>query len=561
MFFTNFLIYITRYGILTFALTLLSACTSMGSVERETKLLSDRFYELLTAEVAIQLNDRQQSLDHYYRAALLTENKEVYRSAIALAVSLSDYQKAKVLAEHWYRSDAENMELNQVMVLIYLQTENYVTALRHIEILLAAETDFDNRQILPLLGTIEFEKSREILDKLEQAVPEHAAVYWLRAYLDFYYGRYQDALMRIEQALVYDPALIKAIALKADILFALSKESEALEWLSEQAMLHPQNFLVQAKAALSLQNYGHLVPAQRFYEAAYGLKSDQASFVLQYAIFNINGEHFDLAERLLTRYAELGGDKEITTYYRAMLAEKRGDLEIAVDYYRAVRSESLHSEAMLNIAKIYQAQGLFEKGDEQFQMLREFSDNEDERIRYYIAQTTALRDGGFKERAIRLYDEALGYYPDSLSLLYSRGMLRLEMDQFDLFAQDMKRIIALDENNWQALNALGYTLADLNRELDYASIYIRRAYEINPTEPAVIDSMGWLEFRLNNLELAESYIRKAASVFRDAEILGHWVEILLSMQKNLEATRLLDEALADFPDSDYLLRLYRRISQ
>ena len=561
MFFTNSLIYITRYGILTFALMLLSACASLGSVERETKLLSDQFYEILTAEVAIQLNDRQQSLEHYYRAALLTENKEVHRSAIALAVSLGDYQKAKVLAEHWYRSDAENMELNQVMALIYLQAEDYGKALRHIEILLAAETDFDNRQILPLLGTIEFEKSQEILDKLEQAVAEHAAVYWLRAYLDFYYGRYQDALMRIEQALVYDPALIKAIALKADILLALNKESEALEWLAEQAMLHPQNFLVQAKAALSLQNYGHLVPAQRFYEAAYSLKSDQASFVLQYAIFNINEEHLDLAEQLLTRYAELGGDKEITTYYKAMLAEKRGDLETAINYYRAIRAENLHSEAMLNIAKIYQMQGLFAKGDEQFQMLREFSDSEDDQIRYYIAQTTALRNGGFKERAMHLYDEALGYYPDSLSLLYSRGMLGLEMERFDLFENDMKHIIELDENNWQALNALGYTLADLNRELDDASIYIRRAYEINPTEPAIIDSMGWLEFRLNNLELAESYIRKAASVFHDAEILGHWVEILLSMQKNFEATRMLNKALIDFPESDYLLRLYRRISQ
>ncbi|MCY4305800.1 MAG: hypothetical protein OXC62_13645, partial [Aestuariivita sp.] len=73
----------------------------MGSVDRETKLLSDQFYELLSAEIAIQYRNKEQSLEHYYKAALLTKDAEVYRSAIALAVSVEDYQKAKTLAEHW----------------------------------------------------------------------------------------------------------------------------------------------------------------------------------------------------------------------------------------------------------------------------------------------------------------------------------------------------------------------------------------------------------------------------------------------------------------------------
>ncbi len=555
----NFLIYLRRYGIVSLILVFAASCASMGSVDRETKLLSDQFYELLSAEIAIQYRNKEQSLDHYYKAALLIQDAEVYRSAIALAVSVEDYQKAKILAENWYASDPENMELNKVMALIYLQTEDYTEALRYIEVLLTSEEDLDTRQVLPILGHIEFDKSREVLEKLEQAMPEHAAVYWLKAYLNFYYGDYQKALNMIDQALVYNPNLAKVIVLKADILFALNEDNAALEWISQQATLHPQSFLLQAKAALSLQNYGHIIPAQRFFKAAYDLNSDQVTFVLQYAIFNIGEDFLDSAERLLTRYSELGGDEQIATYYKATLAEKRGDLQAAINYFRAVKLESLRSEAILNIAKIYQMQGLFEKADQQFEALREFSENEDEQIRYYIAQTTALREGGFKDRAIRLYDEAIERYPYSLSLLYSRGMLWLEMEQFNLFEQDMERVIELDGDNWQALNALGYTLVDLNRRLDYAAIYIRRAYEINPTEPAVIDSMAWLEFRLNNLELAENYIKRAASMFHDSEILGHWIEILWSMQKKAEATQLLKDALIDFPESDYLIRLYEQI--
>ena len=560
MHFINSLIYIFRHSIIVFALIFLTSCSSMGSVDRQSKLLADQFYELVTAELAIQLDDKQQSLEHYYKAALLGKDRDVYRSAIALAVNLNDYEKAKVLAEHWYRFDAENIELNQVMVLIYLQSEDYSKALQHIDILLADENSFDSQSMLPLLGTLDHEKSREILDKLEQAAPKHAAAHWLRAYLDFYYGRYEQALTALEQALLEDPNLIRAIVLKTDILFALNRDNDALTWLIEQATLHRQSFLLQAKAAITLQEHGHILPAQEFYQAAYSLNSEQATLVLQYAIFSINTDHLQLAKQLLDRYSELGGNSEIVSYYKAVLAEQSGDLHGAINYFRSVKMKDLRAEAKLSIAKIYYKQGLFDNGNEQFEALRELSESEDDVIRYYIAQTTALREGGFNDEALHLYDEALVDYPDSLSLLYSRGMLRLEMDQFDLFIQDMQHIIALDKDNWQALNALGYTLADLNRELDYASTYIRRAYELNPTEPAIIDSMGWLEFRLNNLELAESYISKAASVFHDDEILGHWVEILLAMQKQSEATQLLDKALTDFPDSDYLLQLHHRIS-
>ncbi|MBC6413904.1 MAG: tetratricopeptide repeat protein [Chromatiales bacterium] len=531
----------------------------MGSADRQSKLLADQFYELLTAEIAIQLDDKQQSLEHYYRAALLTEDREVYRSTIALAVNLGDYEKARAIAENWYRLDAEDRELNQVIALIYLQLEDYEKALQHIEILLADDNSFERQPMLPLLGTLELKKSQEILDKFEQAVPGQAAIYWLRAYLDFYYGRYPEALTNIEQALVYKPDLIKAIALKTDILFALSKDKEALAWLSEQAALHQQSFLLQAKAALTLQEYGHILPAQGFYQTAYDLNSEQATFILQYIAFNISEDNLFMADLLLARYLQLGGNSEIANYYRGAVAEKSGNLRLAISYYRAVGLESLRTEARLNIAKIYYKQGLLDKGNEQFQALRDLIDSEDERIRYYITQASALRENELKDQALSLYDEALASYPDSLSLLYARGMLRLEMEQIDAFVEDMQRVIELDNDNWQALNALGYTLANLNQQLEDASTYIRRAYELNPTDPAVIDSMGWLEFRLNNLELAERYISKAASVFHDDEILGHWVEILLSMEKQGKATQLLNEALTDFPDSDYLLDLYNQL--
>ena len=183
---TNTLVYRLRCGAAALLLVFLTACASVENVERQTAQLSDQLYELLAGEIALKLNDKQQSLEHYYQAALLLQNEEIYSKTIALAVSLNDYQKARVMAEQWYRIAPQNTELNQVMVLIYLQSEDYRNALERIEFLVAQQPNFDAQQLFPLLGTLEFEKSREILAKLEQAAPQNAAVYWLKAYLSYY---------------------------------------------------------------------------------------------------------------------------------------------------------------------------------------------------------------------------------------------------------------------------------------------------------------------------------------------------------------------------------------
>ena len=122
-------------------------------------------------------------------------------------------------------------------------------------------------------------------------------------------------------------------------------------------------------------------------------------------------------------------------------------------------------------------------------------------------------------------------------------------------------ILSEDPDNALALNALGYTLADHNFRIDEALEYIKRALEIRPDDPAVIDSMGWVQFRLGNYEQAEQYLRKAYRLLEDAEIGGHLVELFWAQGDYQGAQKMMQEVLERFPDEEYLLELQRKFQQ
>lgn len=550
--------------LISVALVYLNACASLTAsrVDHQSDQISNQIYELLAGDISLQYGDKEQSLEHYYNAALLTDDVEVYRATIAIAVSSNAYRKAADIAERWYRFDPNNLELNGILALIYIELKNYRRALHHIEFSLSQDLSLTDKQsFVQMFSVRSFEESIEIIDKLESFASDKTYILLLRAYVTFYYGQYEQAFVAIEQVLLSAPALDEAILLKAEMLFALNKNQAGLDWLGNQANLYQGSFKIQSKTATAFQHYGHQVPAETFYQTAYQLNPNNSDFVLEFALFSLTSAQFERAHNLLERYRALGGDAEATTYYQGLLAEKQGDWDTALIYYQAVSSDAIRQDAVVQIAKIYQSQGKVELAREQFDKIRASSDDDDEKIQLYITQADAMKEAGLAEQALALYDEALQNHSGSASLLYSRGMLALELNQFERFTQDMKSIIQSDPNNWHALNALGYTLADRNIQLDDARSYIQRAYQLNPTEPAILDSMGWVEFRLNNLELAMSYVQKAASIIRHAEILGHLVEILWVQQKQEEAIQLINDALEEFPDDEYLLRLHSQLVQ
>ena len=177
----------------------------------------------------------------------------------------------------------------------------------------------------------------------------------------------------------------------------------------------------------------------------------------------------------------------------------------------------------------------------------------------YISETQMLQDQVTDNQLILdLYSTALSAYPDSDGLLYNRGLFYADIENFEAMETDLQRLILRNQNHAQALNALGYTLADLGIRLDEALAYIMRAYKLKPNNPAILDSLGWAYYKRGEFTIALRYLREAFSVSKDDEISAHLGEVLWMSGEHEEAQSIWRSSLELKPDSVHIKSVIER---
>jgi Flp pilus assembly protein TadD len=160
------------------------------------------------------------------------------------------------------------------------------------------------------------------------------------------------------------------------------------------------------------------------------------------------------------------------------------------------------------------------------------------RSQSFQIEAQILQDAGRKDEASQVLNDALGVFPEDISLRYARALLVVSMGQLELAESDLRQIISVQPDNAAALNALGYTLADLTDRYDEAEQLISLAYRLQPEDPSIIDSMGWIAYRLGHLNEAERYMREAWEMMQNAEIAAHLGEVLWARGQMDEARSL-----------------------
>jgi tetratricopeptide (TPR) repeat protein len=177
----------------------------------------------------------------------------------------------------------------------------------------------------------------------------------------------------------------------------------------------------------------------------------------------------------------------------------------------------------------------------------------------YTLEAAILIEAGAQTAALQVLNQALLEMPNSISLRYERAMLNEQLNNLVLMEQDLRRIIAADPDNTTALNALGYTLANRTTRYDEALNLISRALVLEPDEPAILDSMGWVMFRTEQYAASVNYLTRAYIGFPDAEVASHLGEALWAQGKTDAAMAIWQGALLREPDHPVLLDTLDRL--
>jgi len=243
----------------------------------------------------------------------------------------------------------------------------------------------------------------------------------------------------------------------------------------------------------------------------------------------------------------------------AQIAEDRNDTTAAMAWLDMVATTAQNgvtnatlkrAQLLAKTGKLNDARALLNQTD---------VENDDERVKLIIGEAQLLRDATHLTEAIRLIQDGLEAYPDQLDLLYELGMLAEKNQQFDVMETALRKVMKLMPDGQHAFNALGYSLADRNIRLPEAYDLIKTALSIAPDDAYIMDSMGWVEFRMGRFEKAEEILRKAFSIKPDPEIAAHLGEVLWVRGREEEAKKLWRNAGGRDTKNDTLKSTLQRL--
>jgi Flp pilus assembly protein TadD len=244
----------------------------------------------------------------------------------------------------------------------------------------------------------------------------------------------------------------------------------------------------------------------------------------------------------------------------AQIAEERGEFDVAIQWLDQIDAADTHlyMNSRLKRALLTASKG---EVDAARQQLAELS-SADPAEQAQIVQTDAqiLRDAGDHRTAFVVLDNAIKRFPDNPDLLYDFALLAEKLGKLDVMEKSLRQVIAAAPDNQHAYNALGYSLAERNERLTEAYSLIDKALKMAPGDPFIMDSMGWVEFRLGHLSEAEALLRRAYALRNDPEIAVHLGEVLWVKGDKTEAQKIWQEAKAKDPKNDALKSTLARLN-
>jgi tetratricopeptide (TPR) repeat protein len=223
------------------------------------------------------------------------------------------------------------------------------------------------------------------------------------------------------------------------------------------------------------------------------------------------------------------------------IAEEQGQLDEAVSLLAKIDDPSMRYTSRIRQALIRAKQN---RVQEALALIDSANAQTDEEIVMGAsAGAQILRDANRLAEAIKRMQALDQRMPDSVNVKYELAMLHERADQMRETERLLRQVIALDPGHAHAHNALGYSLADRNQRLPEALALITRALEISPRDPFILDSMGWVKFRMGQYKEAVDYLQRAYERRPEAEIAAHLGEALWKLGDQTEARKIWAEGV------------------
>jgi tetratricopeptide (TPR) repeat protein len=545
-----------------------SATQAAKAAPENSSLDAPLFYQLLIGEIELSSGRAGSAYEVVLDAAKRTRDESLFRRAVDIALQSRAGEQALEATRAWRQAVPEAVDARRYQLQIFIALNRVEEAGEPLQSWIA-QTAAEQRAALiavtpRLLQRVGDRKQAAAL--LEQWLAAYRDVPATRTATRVALGRMWLAASESAKALqlakqaAADDADASAPMLLAIDLMPFHPEAEALV---TQYMARPQ-----VDTAVRLSYVNALTSVQRYAEAVQQLdRLTQAEPNLPAPWLTLGALRMDLkqpreAEAALKRFVELvqkpaaapadssdddgaadaGDDRRLTQAWLLLsqIAEQRGDLKAAEAWLAKVDNPQRALDVQSRRASLLARQGQMAQARELIRRVPER--NDDDARAKLLAEVQLLREFKRWREAVDVMATATKRFPDDADLLYEQAMLEDKLDHYAEMERLLQRVITLKPDHPHAHNALGYSLADRSVRLPEAKSLIQKAMKLAPGDPFIVDSMGWVEFRMGNREEALRWLRQAYAARPDTEIAAHLGEVLWATGRRDEARRVWQDA-------------------
>jgi len=519
----------------------------------------ETLYALLVAELAGSRERYDIALGNYMQQAHKTRDPGIAARATRIARYLNARQAALNSALLWVELDSTDMEAHFISASELAQAGRLNEAFDHSEVLLAQ----GSTPIFPAIAAravkatdTQREQLLERLNKLQKQHPKNPDLLISLGLLYQQQNQLQRALQATEAALQLDDSLIPAAILEAKLLTTLKRPAQALARIDTLLLRHPNNKRLRLQYARLLAN-SDLEKAQAQFKILAEKSPDDPELIFSLALISNERGLISEAESYFNKLLDHPKHGSSAHYYLGRIMEKQENYEQALLHYVKVQPGPDFMPALLQSTDIMVRAQRLDLAHERLKNARIRFPSQAER--FYLLEAEVLSKHMHLEPARDLLSDGLAQFPASTQLLYSRAMINEQLNLMQQLEGDLRSILKYDPNNATALNALGYTLADRTDRIAEAYQLISQALQINPDDPAIIDSMGWVQYRMGNLEESLLRLRQAMQAFPDHEIAAHLGEVLWANEQQDEAHKIWQQGLQLTPKSRIIREVMQRL--
>ena len=516
-------------------------------------------YEMLLGEIALQRGSAGLAAQTYAELARRTKDPRIARRAVEIANFARTPQYALEAARAWHEADPASLQALQTLAGVLVGARKVDEAEPYLAKLLAGDGAAANgfMQLGRLFaGNPDKQANRGVVRNLAAKYPDLPQAHFALAQAAFAANDEAGALAEALRAARLQPGWEAPAIFEAQVLQRRSpaEAGRALAGFLEQ---YPKAREARLSYARLLVAERELPEARAQFEKLLDAHPQDGDVIYAVGLLAAQLKDYAMAEANLKRLLDLGfRDPNGVRFMLGQVAEEQKNWQAATDWYLSIQSGEQYLPSRLRTAGVMAKQGRLPEARE---FLRTVNASGEQHVQLLIAEAQLLREASQHREAFELLGKALEAQPEQPELLYDHALTAEKLERFEVLEGSLRKLIQLKPDHAHAHNALGYSFAERNLRLPEARKLIERALELSPEDYYIVDSLGWVLYRMGDLKGAAAQLRRAYLGRPDGEIGAHLGEVLWMMGERAEAERIWQDALKNHPENETLHQTVKRL--